>query len=131
MKKKAQNPTAGELEILNILWIEQPQTVKAVHERLAVGKGVGYTTTLKIMQNMHAKGLLTRKLMGKSHLYSTALQREETQSRLLDRFLDATFSGSVSGLVMQLLGNRKASRAELEEIKRLIENMENEKNITP
>ncbi|MBN2806087.1 MAG: BlaI/MecI/CopY family transcriptional regulator [Prolixibacteraceae bacterium] len=127
MKKKATNPTAGELEILNILWKEQPLTVKAIHELLAENKDVGYTTTLKIMQNMHAKGLLTRELQGKSHLYRAALLQEETQGRLLDRFLDATFSGSVSSLVMQLLGNRKTSQSELDEIKRLIESMENEK----
>jgi BlaI family transcriptional regulator, penicillinase repressor len=127
MKNKAANPTAGELEILNILWNDQPLTVKAIHEQLAENKDVGYTTTLKIMQNMHAKGLLTREPMGKSHLYRAALRQEETQGRLLDRFLDATFSGSVSGLVMQLLGNRKTSKAELDEIKRLIESMENEK----
>ncbi|MCF8360216.1 MAG: BlaI/MecI/CopY family transcriptional regulator [Prolixibacteraceae bacterium] len=120
-------PTASELEILNILWEKEPQTVKDIHEKLAEIKEVGYTTTLKIMQNMHAKGFLRRKLNGKSHLYSTITKKEETQGRLLDRFLDSAFSGSASGLVMQLLGNKKTSKQELDEIKRIIDKMENEK----
>lgn len=131
MKNKANNPTASELEILNILWADQPLTVKTIHERLSENKDVGYTTTLKIMQNMHAKGLLTREPSGKSHLYRTATHQEETRGRLLDRFLEATFSGSVSGLVMQLLGNRKTSQAELNEIKRIIAAMENDQRNEP
>ncbi len=120
-------PTASELEILNILWEKEPQTVKEIHERLSETKEVGYTTTLKIMQNMHAKGILSRELNGKSHLYFTVTKQEETQGRLLDRFLDSAFSGSASSLVMQLLGNKKTSKQELEEIKRIIDQMENEK----
>jgi predicted transcriptional regulator len=122
-----QTPTASELEILNILWEKEPQTVKDIHEKLAEIKEVGYTTTLKIMQNMHAKGFLRRKLNGKSHLYFTVTKKEETQGRLLDRFLDSAFSGSASGLVMQLLGNKKTSKQELDKIKRIIDQMENEK----
>ncbi|MBN1924967.1 MAG: BlaI/MecI/CopY family transcriptional regulator [Prolixibacteraceae bacterium] len=123
-----QTPTASELEILSILWEKQPQTVKEIHERLTETKEVGYTTTLKIMQNMHAKGLLSRELNGKSHLYKTVIKKEETRSRLLDRFLESAFSGSASSLVMQLLGNKKTSKQELDEIKRIIDQMENESN---
>ena len=119
-------PTAAELEILTILWEDEPTTVKEVHERLAASKEVGYTTTLKIMQNMYAKGLVDRKPNGKSHLYLSIYKKEETRGRLLDRFLESTFSGSASSLVMQLLGNKKTSKRELDEIKRIIDRMENE-----
>lgn len=119
-------PTAAELEILNVLWEQQPVTVKDVHEKLSESKEVGYTTTLKIMQNMHAKGLVSREPNGKSHLYTTVFKKEETRGNLLDRFIDSTFSGSASSLVMQLLGNRKTSQKELEEIKRIIDQMEQE-----
>ncbi|MGF7138147.1 BlaI/MecI/CopY family transcriptional regulator [Roseimarinus sediminis] len=119
-------PTAAELEILNLLWQQQPLTVKDVHEKLSATKDVGYTTTLKTMQNMHTKGLLSRKPNGKSHLYEAVYKQEETRSKLLDRFLDSTFSGSASSLVMQLLGNKKTSRKELDEIKKIIEQMEND-----
>lgn len=122
-----QTPTASELEILNILWEKNPQTVKEIHEKLAETKEAGYTTTLKIMQNMYAKGMLSRELNGKSHLYYPVTKKEETRGKLLDRFLESAFSGSASSLVMQLLGNKKTSKQELDEIKRIIEQMENEK----
>jgi BlaI family transcriptional regulator, penicillinase repressor len=121
-------PTAAELEILNILWENEPLTVKEVHERLAESKDVGYTTALKFMQNMTSKGLLRREPNGKNHLYYSVYRKEETRGRLLDRFLDSTFSGSASNLVMQLLGNKKTSKREIEEIKRIIEQMDKEQS---
>ncbi len=124
MKKKKEIPTPAELEILNILWEKQPLSVKEINERLSEKKEVGYTTTLKIMQNMFSKGLLDRELSGKSHLYKTVFEQEETQSGLLNRFIDATFSGSASNLVMQLLGNKRTSKKELEEIKQIISQLE-------
>ena len=110
MSIKKITPTAGELEILNVLWVKQPLTVKEIHEQLSASKEVGYTTTLKMMQNMYNKGLLQREPNGKSHLYTAVFRQEETQGKLLDRFLESTFSGSASSLVMQLLGNKKTSQ---------------------
>lgn len=124
METQKPTPTAAELEILNILWEEEPLTVKDVHEKLAQTKDVGYTTALKIMQNMTTKGLLKRTPNGKNHLYATCYKKEETRGKLLDRFLEATFSGSASSLVMQLLGNKKTSKKDLDEIKKIIEQME-------
>jgi len=124
MEKLKIAPTAAELEVLNVLWDEEPLTVKDIHEKLASSKEVGYTTTLKIMQNMTAKGLLRREPNGKNHLYFSVYKKEETRGRLLDRFLDSTFSGSASSLVMQLLGNSKTSKRDLDEIKKIIEEME-------
>jgi predicted transcriptional regulator len=126
MEKQKINPTASELEILNVLWVKEPLTVKEIHNQLAQLKEVGYTTTLKIMQNMTGKGFLRREPNGKSHLYFSVYKKEETRGKLLDRFLDTTFAGSASSLVMQLLGNKKTSKNELDEIKRIIETMENE-----
>ncbi|MGD2033493.1 MAG: BlaI/MecI/CopY family transcriptional regulator [Bacteroidales bacterium] len=123
-KRKNIEPTTAELEILNILWEQQPLTVREIHEKLSASKEVGYTTTLKIMQNMTIKGLLARELEGKSHLYSTVHEKEETRQGLLNRFLDTAFGGSASSLVMQLLGNSKTSEEELEEIKKLIDQIE-------
>lgn len=122
--KDKPEPTSAELEILSILWEEQPLPVREVHDKLAQKKDVGYTTTLKIMQNMTAKGLLKRELRGKSHFYFAADEKEETRQNLLNKFLDTTFGGSASSLVMQLLGNKKTSTKELDAIKRLIEDME-------
>ena len=121
------DPTGAELEILNILWEKQPLPVREVHEIMGKKKEVGYTTTLKIMQNMTVKGLLKRELRGKSHYYFAADEKEETRQTLLNKFLDTAFGGSASSLVMQLLGNKKTSAGELDAIKKLIEEMEKNK----
>jgi len=127
MAKEKNIPTAAELEILNILWQKEPLSVKEIHVELIKKKEVGYTTALKIMQNMTNKGLLTRTLNGKSHLYSAAVKKDITQISLLNKFIDTAFSGSASNLVMQLLGNSKTSKKELEAIKKIIDEMEKNK----
>lgn len=124
MSKIKTTPTASELEILNVLWEQGPSTVKTVHEKLMSVKDVGYTTTLKIMQNMHNKGFVSRKPKGRSHIYKAHYEQDETRGRLLDRFVESTFSGSASSLVMHLLGNKKTSKKELNEIKRIVDEMD-------
>jgi predicted transcriptional regulator len=121
-------PTAAELEILQVLWKENQATVRFVHEQLNDKKSVTYTTTLKIMQNMTTKGLVGRKTEGKSHVYYPIVEKEKTRRNLLEKFVDATFSGSASEMVMQLLGNHKATTSELQEIKAIIEKIENRKS---
>ena len=120
-------PTAAELEILQVLWKEKQATVRFVHEKLNDKKSVTYTTTLKIMQNMTDKQLVGRKTDGRSHVYYPLAEKEKTRRNLLERFLDTTFSGSASEMVMQLLGNHKTTEKELEEIKAVIEKLENNK----
>jgi BlaI family penicillinase repressor len=124
MNNSKSTPTAAELEILTLLWEKEPLTVKEIHEKLALTKDVGYTTALKIMQNMTSKGLLRREPNGKNHLYFSVYKKDETRGRLLDRFLESTFSGSASSLVMQLLGNKKTTKGDLTKIKKLIEQLE-------
>jgi len=121
---KSNYPTEAELAILQVLWESSPVSVKYVNEILNKEKEVGYTTTLKLMQIMVEKGLLKRKADGKRHLYSPNVQAKAVQKKLVSRFVDATFKGSASALIMQLLGNKKASKAELQEIKDLINQLE-------
>lgn len=113
-------PTDAELEILHMLWTNGPQTVRQVHEQLAQSRDIGYTTALKLMQIMHEKGLLTRDEQGKSHTYSAAVSEADTQRGLVDRFVETAFRGSASKLVMQVLGQHRASREELDEIQKLL-----------
>ncbi len=117
-------PTEAELEILQILWQHGPSTVRFVHEQLAEKKDIGYTTTLKNMQNMVQKNILTRDEESRSHIYIPVLQQQETQKMLLDRFLDMAFGGSAGKLVMQALGDQKTSKEELQQIKDLINKLE-------
>lgn len=118
------NPTPAELEILQILWSLGEAKVKAVNDKLCEVKSVGYTTTLKTMQIMEQKGLLGRRRDGKSHIYFPQSIQADTQRSMLDRLLEGAFGGSKSQLVMQLLGNKKTSKKELDEIKEFLNKME-------
>lgn len=113
-------PTDAELEILHVLWTSGPSTVRQIHENLSQIRDIGYTTALKLMQIMYEKRLLTREESGKSHTYTAAVSEEDTQRGLVDRFVETAFRGSASKLVMQVLGQHKASREELDEIKKLL-----------
>lgn len=125
---KIPNPTPSELKVLQILWTNGPSTVKYVHENMEQSKEVGYTTTLKIMQVMTEKGLLTRKAEGKRHIYIPAIDEDSAQDALLKRFLNAAFRGSASNLVMKALGNSKTSAKELDDIKKFIDNLDQAQN---
>ena len=123
--KKTRKPSAAETAILNILWEKEPCSVKVIHEALSATKTVGYTTTLKQVQRLHEKGFLTREPgEGKSFNYRTLVGEDETKSDLFNRFVENTFGDSVSELVMHALGNEKTSKAELEEIKNFIANLD-------
>lgn len=113
-------PTDSELEILHVFWANGPSTVRQVYEALSLNREIGYTTALKLMQIMHEKGLLTREETNRSHTYAAAVTEEDTQRGLVDRFVETAFRGSASKLVMQVLGQHKASREELDEIKKLL-----------
>ncbi|WP_185233881.1 BlaI/MecI/CopY family transcriptional regulator [Teredinibacter franksiae] len=120
------NPTQAELEILNILWQSGESRVQEVHTHLSQQRDIGYTTTLKAMQVMAQKGLLDRRLDGRSHVYFPAIQERATKNKLLSRFIDNTFGGSSSQLVVQVLGNAKVSKEELDEIRAYLNQIEDE-----
>jgi len=117
-------PTDSELEILAYLWQHDSSTVRQVHDFLAKTKDAGYTTTLKLMQIMQEKGLLSRTEESRSHIYTALVSEEETQQSLLGRFVETAFRGSAAQLVMQALGNHKTSTKELDEIRQLLDEIE-------
>ena len=96
---KHQKPTESELEILQVLWNEHAATVRTVHEELSKTKDSGYTTTLKLMQIMFEKGLVTRDDSNKTHIYQPAVSREKTQKQFLNKMIDTLFAGSSANLV--------------------------------
>jgi predicted transcriptional regulator len=120
---KNPKPTESELEILNILWDMQTATVRAVHEELSKTKPGGYTTTLKLMQIMFEKGLVTRDDSSKTHIYKPAVTRQKTQKQFLDKMINTLFAGSSTELVLQALGNQKSSKDELDEIQKYLDNL--------
>ena len=117
-------PTDAELAILRVLWERGPSTVRQVFEVLSAEKDLGYTTVLKMLQIMTEKGLVQRDVTDRVHTFSTTHTRTETQRTLLDDLLDKAFGGSAKSLVLQALATRRASREELEEIRRLIDQAE-------
>ena len=117
-------PTDSEFEILKVLWSGGPSTVRQVNDRLNEQREVGYTTTLKIMQIMAQKGLVTRDESTRTHIYSAAVKEGAIKNALIDRLMDTAFAGSASQLVMQALGRGKTSEKELQKIKELIQKME-------
>jgi len=110
-------PTESELEILQVIWKKGQCTVRDVHEELAKNKDAGYTTTLKLMQIMHDKGLVERDTTSKTHLYKAVITREQAQQTALDKIISTVFKGSTSDLVIQALGHHRASKDEIEAIK--------------
>ena len=118
-------PSAAELDILAALWRLGPATVREVHE--ALGKDIGYTTTLKQMQLMHEKGLLVRSERFRSHVYEPGIAKDQTQQQIARDMLARVFDSSAKSLVMGALAAQPASREELAEIQKMLADYLNEK----
>lgn len=122
-------PTEAELGILNVLWERGPCTVRDVHETLYRDEGAGYTTALKLLQIMHGKGLVLRDDSERAHVFRAAVSKERTQKRFVVDMVQRVFGGSPSQLVLQALGGRpKATREELDEIRALLDRIEDAKS---
>lgn len=119
-------PTDSELEILQILWQKRECTVREVNEILSEERGeeVGYTTTLKLMQIMHEKGMVERDTSSRTHVYKALMNPERTRNNILNKVIDTVFNGSASQLVMQALSNRKSSKEEIEQIKNYLDQLD-------
>jgi BlaI family transcriptional regulator, penicillinase repressor len=119
-------PTKSELEILQVLWLHGKNTVRFVNDELRKKRDVQYTSTLKLMQIMHEKGFLIRDDSAMKHLYAPAVEEQHTKSYLLEKFIDSMYQGSAASLMVQLLGNRKVPPEEIEAIKLLMQDLDDE-----
>lgn len=119
-------PTESEQEILTLLWRGEPATVREIWERLCGMKldAPGYTGVLKLMQLMHAKGLVVRREAGKAHVYSSARPPERTRKEMVRDLMDRLFEGSAGSLVLHALGARKLTAGELAEVRAMLKNLE-------
>jgi predicted transcriptional regulator len=122
MTKPVPRPTDAELAILRVLWERGPSTVRQVHDVLSRERPAAYTTTLKLLQIMTEKGLVRRDESDRTHVYQARHTEEHTQRQLIRDLVDRAFGGSASKLVMQALAARRASPEELGEIRKVIEN---------
>ena len=117
-------PTDGELAILRVLWDRGPSTVRQVYEQMTrSGRDVGYTTALKLLQIMADKGLVVRDESQRTHVYAARQKQEQTQRQLVRDLLDRAFDGSAAQLVMQALSAKRAKPEELEQIRKLLDEM--------
>ena len=123
-KESLQKPTASELEILRVLWARGPSTVREVHEALSEKKSLGYTTVLKLLQIMTAKGTVRRDEGQRAHVYQACQPATETKRQLVGDVLQRVFEGSASELMIHALEGRRTSRKELEELRRLLDEYE-------
>ncbi|MBK6545163.1 MAG: BlaI/MecI/CopY family transcriptional regulator [Saprospiraceae bacterium] len=128
MTKIINKPTDGELEILQILWKYGPCTVKKVNGLMNEKKEVGYTTSLKMLQIMMDKGLCVREAEGKLHIYKAAIKELMVKKNFLKDMIDQVFEGSPMEMVMQTLGNYKASTEEISDLKKLLKDLENKQS---
>ena len=117
-------PTNSELEILRVLWTRGPSTVRQVYDELKESRQVGYTTILKLMQIMAEKGLVRRNEEQRTHVYEPKAPQESTQRQLVDYLMDRAFGGSAMSLMMQALSAKRATSADIEEIRRMLDNYE-------
>lgn len=126
--RKETKATDGELEILRILWQKKKASVREVYEIISKTKDCGYTTTLKLMQIMYEKKLVTRNTDSKTHIYQPKVSRESLQKNLLGKIIDNVFEGSSTSLIMRALGENKPSPDELDQIQELLNRLKEEKN---
>ena len=114
-------PTRAQLEILQVLWKHGPSTVRFVNDQLNQQKqALSYTSTLKLMQIMHEKGMLQRDESSMTHIYSTRLEEGRTKGVVLKKFVDAMYNGSVKSIMLELLGNKETSGKDWDKIKDLL-----------
>jgi predicted transcriptional regulator len=118
LKEPLQKPTASELEILRVLWARE------VHEALSEKKSLGYTTVLKLLQIMTAKGTVRRDEGQRAHVYEACQAATETKRQLVGDVLQRVFEGSASELMMHALEGRRTSKRELDELRRLLDEYE-------
>jgi len=124
MRQTPQKPTASELEILRVLWLRGPSTVREVHDALSEKKSLGYTTVLKLLQIMTAKGTVRRNETQRAHVYEACLPADQTKRQIAGDMLQRVFEGSASQLMMHALAGRKASAEEITELRRLLDEYE-------
>src|SRR6516225_2542962 len=121
-------PTRAQLEILQVLWKHGPSTVRFVNDQLNQQKeSLSYTSTLKLMQIMHEKGMVQRDESSMTHIYSAVLEEQKTRGVVLKKFVDTMYEGSVKNLMLELLGNEKTTHKDWDTIKDLLTKLDDEK----
>ncbi len=124
MQRSSSKPSASELEILRVLWERGPATVREVYEILSEHKNIGYTTVLKLLQIMAAKGSVKRNEEQRAHVYEAVQPADKTKRQFAGDVLQRVFGGSASDLMLHALAGQRTSKKELEELRRVLDEYE-------
>ena len=125
-RPRSDDPTEVELQILRVLWSHGPSTVRAIHDKLQDTKETNYSTTVKMLSVMLDKDLVRRDERVRPQVYRAAVTQAATQKRMLGRLISRVYDGSAKSVVMQALSSKRASREDLAEIRRLLDELEEE-----
>lgn len=117
-------PTEVELQILRILWDDGPSIARHIHDSLQEFKQTTYSTTVKMLSVMMDKGLLRRDENASPLVYRPAVPQQRTQKRMLGDLIDKVYDGSAAALMMHALSSKKATAEELQEIRDLLDQLE-------
>jgi len=127
-KTRPNQPTAVELQMLRILWELGPSPVRGIHARLNADKGTNYSTTVKMLSVMLEKGLVKRDEKASPHVYRAALSREKAGQRMPGDLIDKVYDGAAMSLVLQALSSAAATKEELAEVRRGLDEMEDKQS---
>jgi predicted transcriptional regulator len=128
VKPRKVQPTEVELQMLKILWELGPSPVRDIHARLNADKGTNYSTTVKMLSVMREKGLVKRDEKSSPHVYRPAITRETAGKRMLRDLIEKVYDGAAMSLVLQALASTAATKEELDEVRRLLDQMEGKKS---
>ena len=124
-KNTDQTLTPLELEIMNVLWETGPTNVQTVQARMK-GRNLAYTTVQTMLNVLHRKGRVTRRLKDRTYVYRPVLSRQKAVTQALGDMLDRFFGGSADSLVMSLIETRHLTPENLARIQTMLEQSQKE-----
>ena len=125
MMKKSLTPFGEtEMEVLHHVWELEEATVRQVRERILETREVAYTTIMTVMKNLAEKDYLKYRKEGVTYVYSPARKPDSVRSSLIGDLMKKVFKGSPRELVQALVNSKDLSKNDLDEIKQMIDDME-------
>jgi predicted transcriptional regulator len=124
MKKSLTPLGETEMEILHHVWELGEASVTDVQERILKNRKVAYTTVMTVMRNLNNKGYLKFRKVGLAYIYSPAKKPDDVRFNLVDGIVQKVFHGSPMALVQSLVENENISSDEREQIKKMIDKLE-------
>jgi BlaI family transcriptional regulator, penicillinase repressor len=125
MEEKTYRPSEAEWQILQIVWDQEPVSVRDIYEQISTTKEVGYTTVLKQVQRLTEKGILEKIQEQGGHLYRSTAQENEVKRNMAAQVLQNTFGGSALQMMMHALGEKeKMDPKELQALRDWLDKMD-------